>query len=260
MKLAFVAVVAILILAGCKKDITINEESINAETIASDVAGEFPNCKLRRIVHKYGGDPFSVTVNALLTYNSAGNPISMVYPDEQNGTGNPNHYFIYDSQKRLSEWQLKYGPFIVEHHYYKHNAANQIVYDSAIHREAGAFVIIVSAIEYDAAGRVVKETKRNVFNQDGPLIPTRRPTYTYDSRGNIGVLNWRSSWYDNKVSLLRSHPVFQFLMKNYSRNNPYNSNSTGQKYNSLGLPLSIKAGNDRFFNAFNIEKLIYDCQ
>jgi hypothetical protein len=91
-----------------------------------------------------------------------------------------------------------------------------------------------------------------------PLEPTRNPTYTYDARGNLGVNGWKSSSYDNKVSIFRAHPVFQFIFRNYSKNNA----AVQAKYNSKGLPLSMNPANDVFFNsaAAVITKAIYDCQ
>jgi hypothetical protein len=70
------------------------------------------------------------------------------------------------------------------------------------------------------------------------------------------VTGWKSSSYDYKINPLRQNPVFQFVMRNYSMNNP----SVQPKYNSLGLPLSITPTNDDFFSADNVQKIIYDCQ
>lgn len=261
MRLTLFAAILMLLFTACKKDLAY-QESINGDDVYSDAtaASEYSNCKLRRIVHHYAGDPNSPLVNGLFTYNSAGNPIRLVYGAFQSGTGNPNHYFLYDAANRLTEWRLQYGAFIVGHHFYKYNGANQIVYDSSVNREAGGFDVTVSTIEYDAQNRVVRETIKNVISEGLPLRPTRRPTFTYDNRGNLGVLNWKSSWYDNKVSFLRNHPVFMFITRNYSKNNPWNSTAQGRKYNSKGFPLSLRPANDEFLSGFEFEKLIYDCQ
>jgi hypothetical protein len=250
-----------------KKMDTVAHDSVNVQTssdLTFPVTNEFSNCKLRYIVHEHGGVS-GLLVTGLFTYNSAGNPISLTY-GEQTGSGNPNHYFRYDSKKRLREWLQAYSPEDPMEsilHKYGYNSNNLLVVDSAFHFAEfggegfkGYADTIVSAITYDSQGRVVKEAIRNVKGGT-----TRYPTYTYDSRGNLGVLGWKSSWYDTKVSFVRSHPIFMFLMRNYSKNGPWTLSSNGQKYNSRGLPLSIKYGNDTFFGAgFTIEKLIYDCQ
>jgi hypothetical protein len=59
--------------------------------------------------------------------------------------------------------------------------------------------------------------------------------------------------------------VFQFIHRNYSKNNA----APQAKYNSKGLPLSMSPANDAFFNAYppnpgggyvgGISQAIYDC-
>jgi len=94
------------------------------------------------------------------------------------------------------------------------------------------------------------------MNRLGPLDRTRRPTYTYDSRGNLAVAGWKSSSYDYKINPLRQNQVFQFVMRNYSMNNA----APQVKYNSLGLPLSMYPSNDDFFNYPVTYQIVYDCQ
>jgi|SRR5688572_18482521 len=245
-----------ILLTGCVKSDLSNSQSLTA-TISSDgVLPHLSKCKVRRI-YQDDGTGFGVRVTALFTYNHAGNPYSVVYSNE--GTGVHNHYFFYDSQQRLTEYRQAYVTFPVVRHFYKYNSSNQIVRDSTVHINAGNTeinTIHISTIEYDALGRVVKETIVNTYNANGLLQPTRRPTYTYDSRGNVAVAGWKSSSYDYKINPLRQNAIFQFIFRNYSMNNA----AVQPKYNSLGLPLSMKPSNDRFFNAIETSKVIYDCQ
>lgn len=98
----------------------------------------------------------------------------------------------------------------------------------------------------------MKENIRDVLN--GTI---NNPTYTYDARGNLAVKGWKSSSYDNKVSIFRAHPIFQFIHRNYSMNNA----GLEAKYNSRGLPLAVEHLNDHFFGATGyILKAMYDCQ
>ncbi len=222
-------------------------------SVSSDATlPDLSKCKIRRI---YQFD-FNGLATALFSYNKAGNPYSVLYSD--GGTGVHDHYFFYDSKNRLTEYRLEWTGYPHELHYYSHNDKNQIVKDSAIYRDCcGPIVSInVSTIEYDTQGRVVKETIVNKFSIDAPPGGTRRPTYTYDSRGNLAVAGWKSSSYDNKINPLRQNPVFQFIFRNYSMNNA----AVQPKYNSIGLPLSIKPSNDYFFNELETVKVIYDCQ
>lgn len=224
-------------------------DALSLESSSNATAtNQFINCKLRYIIQPTYG-------TALFTYNRVGNPYSVLY--ETGGTGTSDHYFKYDAQNRLTEYIQMWGSQEFEHHYYRYNAINQIRIDSAVSMDAVGqpHRVNVSTIEYDAQGKVVKETIINIRNDDGPLAPTRRPTYTYDSRGNIGVLGWRSSSYDYKINPLRQSPVFQFIHLNYSMNNA----APQAKYNSRGLPLSMNPSNDVFFNEETTSKVLYDC-
>jgi hypothetical protein len=243
-------------LSGCIKEDLTSSGSTTRVVSNNDVLPHLNACKVRRI-YQDDGTGQGITVNALFTYNKAGNPYSVVYSNE--GTGVRNHYFFYDSQNRLIEYRQAYVTFAVERHFYKYNANNRIVVDSIVHINPGNAeinTIHISTPEYDAMERVVKETIVNTYRATGPLAATRRPTYTYDSRGNLAVAGWKSSSYDYKINPLRQNAVFQFIFKNYSMNNA----APQPKYNSLGLPLSMKPSNDYFFNAIETLKVIYDCQ
>ena len=254
--LRVVLFVGLLQAVSCTKTVdTITNDSVSLESSSNaTVANEFSNCKMRRIHQDFGGGPSDTKVNGLFTYNSAGNPISLIY--NINGTGNSNHYFIYGAQNRLREYHQRYGSFIVVRHQYGYNASNQIVKDTMTNKEAGGTSVSVSTLEYDAMGRIIKETIVNLSNEGIPVGPVRRPTFTYDNRGNLAVKEWKSSWYDNKVSAFRAHPLFMFLMRNYSMNNA----AVQAKYNSKGLPLSLSPGNDALFNSSITHKIVYDCQ
>lgn len=274
MRLTFYAATMLLLFSACQKDLLVKEDSVNAENVSNNAtpASEFATCKLRRIVHDHGGAP-GVLVNGLFTYNPAGNPVSLTYGNGT-GTGNPNYYFFYDKQNRLRELRIGYtptDPVEATWHRYGYNSDGVLIVDTTLapgftHGEEGEEVVIpdyivsISTLTYDAQGRIIKETIKN-FSQG----TTRYPTYTYDVRGNLGVTGWKSSSYDYKVSIFRSHPVFQFIHRNYSKNNA----APQAKYNSMGLPLSMYPANDAFFNAYpsdiggfkgGISKAIYDCQ
>ncbi|HUQ64534.1 MAG TPA: hypothetical protein VM101_00140 [Flavitalea sp.] len=239
-----------LFFSTCTKNADVSAGKLN--TSVSDNANtiDLSTCKMRNIIQDVGDEQQA----ALFSYNRAGNPYSVLYAN--NGTGNPDHYFLYDSKNRLREYDKRYGSFNVEQHKYGYNAGNQIVTDSMISREAGVHYESISTIEYDAMGRVIKETIVNTFNDSAPLERTRRPTYTYDSRGNVAVAGWKSSSYDYKINPLRQSSVFQFIHRNYSMNNA----AVQPKYNSRGLPLSAHPSNDYFFNSGVTYSIAYDCQ
>jgi hypothetical protein len=258
--------VGLLQLISCTKAVDSTENSINADQssdLTFPVTNEFSICKLRRIYQQHPDGPY--TISGLFTYNGAGNPVSVTFTDvtaEREIDSYPNqHFFTYDKQGRLKEYRSE-GDGGFGRHSYGYDENNRIAIDTANSGfGSSVFVINISTFTYDGQGRIIKETIRNIRNFDNeggvhPLLPTRNPTFTYDARGNLAVAGWKSSSYDNKVSIFRSHPVFQFIFRNYSRNNL----SVQPKYNSKGLPLSVVPGNDIFFNFKSVTKAIYDCQ
>jgi hypothetical protein len=262
--------VALLQTISCTKTVdTVTNESVTLESSSNaTLANEFSNCKLRYIIHEDDIDGELVT--GVFTYN-AGNPLSLIYEERPGWSSQRNHYFFYDKSNRLREYRNGYGPNDPGEaiwHRYGYNSNNQIIVDSTIvpGQVYEGYIIPdkvwkISKLTYDAQGRVVKEVIKDVI-----AGTTRYPTYTYDIRGNIGVLGWKSSSYDNKVSIFRSHPVFQFIHRNYSMNNA----APQPKYNSKGFPLSFRPSNDAFFNSVpsnntwgyigGIERIIYDCK
>jgi hypothetical protein len=268
--------IGLLQVVSCTKTLdTVSDDSISLPSSSDAViVNEFSNCKLRYITHPDDNDGELVT--GLFTYNAAGNPYSLTYLDRPGKGMQRNHYFYYDKLNRLREYRTGYGPDDPGEavwHRYGYNSNNQIIVDTTL---TPGFVVetlpgqtyvvpesiwTISTLTYDAQGRIIKEAIKDVSSGT-----TRYPTYTYDNRGNLGVNGWRSSSYDNKVGLFRSHPVFQFIHRNYSMNNA----APQPKYNSKGFPLSLKPQNDQFFNSYptnntwgfigGIERIVYDCK
>jgi hypothetical protein len=246
----------ILQVISCTKSADIvSKDSLTLESSGNATLPNEFNCKMRRIYQTYAG----IRVTGLFTYNHVGNPISLVFNDKIDG--HPDWYFVYDKQNRLKEVRLTYNetPEYANGGRYTFGYDNngRIVTDTSFGDEYVNPIVFVTTITYDDQGRVVKENIRNIVNPDPDFpYPVRNPTFTYDNRGNLAVAGWKSSSYDNKVSVFRAHPLFQFLMRNYSRNNA----APQAKYNSKGLPLSINPGNDGFFFGSVTDLIVYDCQ
>jgi hypothetical protein len=270
--------VGLLQLISCTKNVdSVQPDAIGIETSSDATAAfEFSDCKLRRIVHE---NPFvsESTVNCLFTYNSAGNPVSVIKTDPlvvpTSGYHTLNYYFRYDKKNRLRELLIAFGEDrrdeYTELHRYGYDNNDVIVIDTVLHPdwETGGLEDWIAyktiGLTYDSQGRIIKETIKDLVNGT-----TRNPTYTYDNRGNLGVIGWKSSGYDHKVSIFRAHPIFQFVHRNYSRNNALPEAS----YNSKGLPRSVRHLNDDFFGAYRVNpnspanplggiiKAMYDCQ
>ncbi len=152
---------------------------------------------------------------------------------------------------------------------YGYNSKNQIIVDTLFNAgappgegiEFGGILFsprIISTLTYDNQGRIIKEVKKWISSA-GFTYETLN--YAYDSRGNLVVDGWDQAWYDDKVSYLRSHPVFTFLTRNYSKNNPLKPGTPARKYNSKKLPYSVIPGNDYFFTAYyGVSSFKYDCK
>lgn len=268
---AFIFVCLVQIISCTKSIDKISNDSVSLETSSdATLVPSYGNCKLRRIVFITALNPES-TVNMLFTYNAAGNPYSVV---GTSGYHIPNYYFYYDKKNRLRELRIAHNlegnDEYTELHRYGYDNNDVIVVDTVLHPRADESDTVVQLgvhkiirLTYDSQGRIVKENIRDVLT--GAI---NNPTYTYDSRGNLAVKGWKSSSYDNKVSIFRSHPVFQFIHRNYSMNN----GGVEAKYNSKGLPLAVELLNDDFFGATGyttrdipyplegIIKAIYDCE
>jgi hypothetical protein len=264
--------VGLMQLISCAKTVdTVTNDSLSLETSSdATVANEFAGCKLRRIVHENSFNN-ETSVSCLFSYNSVGNPYSLVHTS---GYATLNYYFYYDKKNRLREFLINFSEDrknkneYTELHRYGCDNNDVIVTDTVLvpdwEGDPEAFVTIKTMrLTYDSQGRIVKETIRY------PNGTTRNPTYTYDNRGNLAVPGWKSSGYDNKVSIFRAHPLFQFIHRNYSRNNALPE----AQYNSKGLPLAVRHLNDTFFGADRIDpnrppnplgiggitRAIYDC-
>jgi hypothetical protein len=250
--------VGLLQFASCAKNIDAPSSTPTVGTSSNaTLAFDFSRCKLRRIYQSHG-EGYN-NDNGLFTYDKRGNPVKVVFTPELA----TSHYFDYDKNGRLKQYRIYDNFDGYSQHVYAYGPDNRITQDTIKYGTEDFTVrLYVSTLTYDSQGRIVKENIRNIWNarndqgQVVPLEPTRNPTYTYDNRGNLAVAGWKSSSYDNKVSIFRTHPIFQFIHRNYSVNN----SSAQAKYNSKGLPLGVLPGNDKFFNLPNVNLAVYDCQ
>jgi hypothetical protein len=86
--------------------------------------------------------------------------------------------------------------------------------------------------EYDSLGRIVKVRTKY------PFTPEIEQVYTYNAAGNSSAY----ANYDQKINLLRTHKLWMFLARDYSKNNPL----TGASYNWMGLPVTTRQSTGRY--------------
>lgn len=152
-------------------------------------------------------------------YNSLGNPDSITHPNVS--TGYPNRQFRYDLLGRLTDYIGPYtnGSFEFWKRFY-YDAGGKIVRDTTyIFGTMGAdptnyFLKRLNEYQYDAQGRI-SQVSETWLDYGWPPIVTN---YTYDTDGNLvrpGVT------YDKETNAHRIHPIWQFLARDYSVNNPF---------------------------------------
>jgi|ERR1044072_6906040 hypothetical protein len=193
-------------------------------------------------------------------YNSYGNPVSITRITNAGGTA--DYLFRYDDQQRLTDYAgpCQDGLFESWHRYYYDNSkriAGDTVYYFGRVGDQGPLPDPGAAKPYDKLP--VGQTDRYEYDQENRIIKVIRSfsegaelsiQYTYNEAGNLEKrytaysaspdLNYSTVFgpYDNKVNMHRTHPIWQFIDQDYSRNNPF----TADAYNAQVLPLKISSG------------------
>jgi len=192
----------------------------------------------------------------VFAYNTDGNPVTITRSVA--GTGMPNYIFRYDARQRLTDYAGVYtgsrNTFESWHHY-TYNSRDLIITDTmyifGLVTDNGPvvdpespyeqlYIAQVSSYEYDAQHRIIKAY--DSFGQP----PARLTRYIYGADGNLAVVrsydpftqdstDTHYSGYDHKVNLHRTHPIWQFLDRDFSLNN----RTPVLAYNAQGLPLVI---------------------
>lgn len=240
-----------LLLSGAKTDITHNRhEGLQIVTLKP-----------------YPGESGSGD-SLVFRYNSHGNPVSITRMRDATGTG--DYLFRYDGQQRLTDYAgpCQDGLFESWRRYY-YDDSNRIAGDTVYYfgrvgnngplpDPAAAkpydvlYVAQTDRYEYDQENRIVKVIQS--FN-DASVVSI---LYTYNEAGNLAKrytafsaspdLNYTTVFgpYDNKVNMHRTHPIWQFIDQDYSRNNPF----TADAYNAQVLPLKISTAKPEADQAF----------
>lgn len=203
----------------------------------------------------------------IFRYNDHGNPVSIT---RMTDGGTASYIFRYDAQQRLTDYAgpCQDGLFESWHHYYYDNSSNiagDTVYYFGQVGDAGPLPDPAAAKPYDRLP--VRQTDRYEYDQESRMVKVIRNftegdemsmLYTYNAAGNLEKrytafsaspdLNYTTTFgpYDNKVNMHRTHPVWQFIDQDYSRNNPF----TADAYNAQVLPLKISAGKPESNQAF----------
>lgn len=196
-------------------------------------AGPYQIVKLKGNIH---GKLDSFTV----AYNSKGFPVSLT--KSRVDTGSPNYLLRYDKQDRLTDCIGVYTAGGAEMWYrYGYDDKKRIVKDTMymfgkLTTGPGTDLAFTSEYEYDVQDRMTR--RKITFVKDGGVVWDLK--YLYDEQGNRQLIGQfdkpgHQITYDDKVNMLRLHPVWQFLAQDYSSNNVVQN----MTYNEQGLPLHI---------------------
>lgn len=205
------------------------------------------------------------TVVAKFFYDHRGNPTSIIY----NGTttGRPNLFFKYDSKGRLVEFYGLY-PGAKGFDFYQipiYDDNNVIVADSfyisgsdTTDRLWYTQNVFLGKYEYDSKGRIIRYDY-DIYFPMNPAFGLRHDEvrYSYDERGN--KIDTRFV-YDDKKNFLSTHPILQFINRDYSVNNPIQALS----YNRFGLPLTYDSALSHPYNHLRFlntgaQYIVYSC-
>ena len=220
-------------------------------------------CQIKTITNESDVEVYTTRI----LYNTSGLPGAVeyeTYNSEFDFTDFFTLYYVYDDLNRLvsetSDWV--YGPDLV---YYAYEGSSKLPSRDTVRALYSSWV---EDLEYDAKGRIIQKTARDfefVIPEDNPgPHPPVVHKYYYDLRGNRQEQTSNPHYpgiiqYTDNPSLYSTHPVWELIHKNYSKN----STSFGETFNEAGLPLTIKKSPVKnfqpFLNIFTGSRIEYDC-
>jgi len=183
-----------------------------------------------------------------LTYNTKGDPVSMLSTSHQDAPGNLDQYYRYDRFGRLSDNMLT---FIKEFgavfwHKYAYPRKDYILDTLLVYQgddvrgpspnAAAIGGYGLKAYSLDAHDRIVK-----IWSLNDPHHPQLMEEIKYDANGNK-IQSDSALKYDDKVNPYRTNKVWQFLYNDYSRNNLILNDPfvyVNNIYNEFGLPTQL---------------------
>jgi hypothetical protein len=186
-----------------------------------------------------------------ITYNAKGNPVEIKPADFSNTFGYIS-WFTYDKKDRLIDYRLDVfhsltdtGIINAHHYYYAPNG--RMIVDSEyqlppanpVGQESPGRI---DRLSLDAEGRVIKDS--TVYYSGNTLIVQEIFDYIYNAKGNLtyvvdevyNFFNATYSTYDDKVNWQQTSNTWQFINRDYSRNNVLNPAFQITGYNAFSLP------------------------
>jgi len=252
----------VIIFSSCQKDL--EKVKQQDEVMGTPLPGQVTYCRIESFWERPGSPD---QVFRVIGYNAFENPNFISTPFV--ATGSPFYTFKYDGFHRMREHAEEHanGTFNRLHHYGINNDG-RIGVDTMwtlgeinpMGSPTNYFSRTISMLTYDAQGRIIHSSN---LTTPGPAFPMTPPvasanTYSYDSNGNLEVAG---ATYDNKWNINRTNDIWQFLARDYSKNNRIHAT----EYNTAGFPTKF---NDPmtywFINSqdirINISQVGYACR
>ena len=184
-------------------------------------------CRLAYVKQMSG----NISFNANFYYTPEGLPLSVQYVQSTFNSESNIHRFQYNKHNKLISYQIFDGIYAFTRHSYGY-AGNKIILDT-LYSDLGEQYLQISRLEYDSKGRIIKEDIQVIERNFAPVSELSTRQYDYDSNGNL--VSPLVTSYDNKVNYLRTDPLWMFIHRNYSKNNPQGVT----QYNNKDLPLGF---------------------
>lgn len=234
---------------------------------------------------KHDWDPFASTCQitqlnneyftATFYYDAKGIPLSIIRTDV--ATGAPNYLIRHDRFNRITDVinpysDTSHGAIFENWHRFAYDAHNRIIRDTVYNfgsigndpsprPDGPQLVPYITRFEYDIQNRIKRTYVDDTY--------FRESRYYYNLTGNLDSVSNRYSDtytsfqyttvygnYDDKVNLRRTNPLWQFLDRDFSRNNAVNT----AYYNERGLPTQIDYTNKQNAGFLNFLQGIFNVQ
>jgi len=189
-------------------------------------------------------------------YNLYGDIDSLIFDIPAYG-GN-YFYYKYDQHHRLTDYEVYYHPGNYFHiHRYVYSSDGKIIIDTIRSHGSGSGTD-VNYLEYDALGRVIKESQKTIEAEGDSTVQERGSwTYQYDDRGNLRYPSAEDS-YDDKISFLSTRWVLMFTERNFSKNNPREAIGYTSHLLPTGFEPGLESGLGPFLWGYPSE-ISYEC-
>jgi len=240
-------------------------------------------CRVAVISVKHGNTFDDVLT---VTYNKKGDPVTVLSHSQYSNGG---QYFRYDRLSRLTDyiqtdiWDTGQATYsVVTWHKYAYPRPNFVTDTSFMYSGDAAkpapnaaddpLGYSIVGYTFDAHGRIGQYWD---VSKDPHQPPQPGAKVIYDANGNLPLPTFSPGdtalYYDDKVHPYRTNKVWQFVYRNYSRNNilihnpPFIPIYPPTVYNDFGLPLNLpnlKPSVSDLFGVYNTDivmNIAYAC-